>query len=276
MGAGRGRCAVVHRRARSPRHPGPAPRPDVGRGNPTESPACLDAVDRDRGPADGTCACAGPPRQPIARGRRSLDSHRRRAACAARAATHGDGRSAASGRPGWSDRGAAAADPVRRAPAVPSADPDAGTHPDARAATDAGADRPDDDTRSTPGGSAAPRNGYAPTRPHARTDPRRRFFGRRCRQRRLPRGERERTGRQSRPRARPRATGQSLRPQRLGHDCPVARPKLGFRPFSAALIVWDVWRRLPPRQRRWMLLQARLHGPKLVRQANEARKARRR
>ena len=54
----------------------------------------------------------------------------------------------------------------------------------------------------------------------------------------------------------------------------MARPKLSLRPFSAALLVWDVWRRLPPRQRRWVLLQARLHGPRLVRQANAARKAR--
>lgn len=47
-------------------------------------------------------------------------------------------------------------------------------------------------------------------------------------------------------------------------------------PFSTALLVWDVWRRLPPRQRRWVMAQARAHGPMLMRQAKAVRKARRR
>jgi hypothetical protein len=34
-----------------------------------------------------------------------------------------------------------------------------------------------------------------------------------------------------------------------------------------ALTMWDLWRRLPPQQRRWMLSQARRHGPSLARRA---------
>jgi len=47
-------------------------------------------------------------------------------------------------------------------------------------------------------------------------------------------------------------------------------------PFGVALTVWDVWRRLPPKQRRWVLQQARAHGPRIARQAMEAQKSRRR
>jgi hypothetical protein len=45
-------------------------------------------------------------------------------------------------------------------------------------------------------------------------------------------------------------------------------------PVGTALLLLDVWRRLPPRQRRWLLAQARTHGPRLVKQANAIRKAR--
>jgi hypothetical protein len=51
-------------------------------------------------------------------------------------------------------------------------------------------------------------------------------------------------------------------------------------PLSLALTVWDIWRRLPPRQRRQILNIARKHGPKVaarVMQAgSRARAARRR
>ncbi|NUR77196.1 MAG: hypothetical protein HOQ28_13030 [Thermoleophilia bacterium] len=47
-------------------------------------------------------------------------------------------------------------------------------------------------------------------------------------------------------------------------------------PVGVALTVWDVWRRLPPKQRRWVLQQARAHGPRIARQAMEAQRARRR
>jgi hypothetical protein len=46
-------------------------------------------------------------------------------------------------------------------------------------------------------------------------------------------------------------------------------------PFGTALVLWDVWRRLPPQQRRWVVDQARNHGPRLVKQAMDAQKARR-
>jgi hypothetical protein len=46
-------------------------------------------------------------------------------------------------------------------------------------------------------------------------------------------------------------------------------------PIGTALMLWDVWRRLPPRQRRWVLDQARRHGPRLVQQAMNAQKNRR-
>ena len=56
-------------------------------------------------------------------------------------------------------------------------------------------------------------------------------------------------------------------------------PRLGFTrrlgPFGTALMLWDVWRRLPPRQRRWVVTQARTHGPRIVKQAMDAQKARR-
>ncbi|HZT15562.1 MAG TPA: hypothetical protein VFA19_06395 [Gaiellaceae bacterium] len=46
-------------------------------------------------------------------------------------------------------------------------------------------------------------------------------------------------------------------------------------PVGIALTVWDVWRRLPPKQRRWVLKQARTHGPRVARQVVEAQRARR-
>jgi hypothetical protein len=56
-------------------------------------------------------------------------------------------------------------------------------------------------------------------------------------------------------------------------------PRLRFTrrlgPVGTALLLLDVWRRLPPRQRRWVLAQARKHGPRLVKQAHAVRKNRR-
>jgi hypothetical protein len=42
--------------------------------------------------------------------------------------------------------------------------------------------------------------------------------------------------------------------------------KLGPRvgPVSVALTAWDIWRRLPPAQRKQLLRAAQTHGPKLV------------
>jgi len=40
---------------------------------------------------------------------------------------------------------------------------------------------------------------------------------------------------------------------------PRLRPRLG--PLGIALTVWDVYRRLPPKQRKQLLNLARTHGP---------------
>jgi hypothetical protein len=47
-------------------------------------------------------------------------------------------------------------------------------------------------------------------------------------------------------------------------------------PLGAALTIWDVWRRLPPKQRKWVARQARKHGPRLAKQALQAQRDRRR
>ncbi|HEX3805917.1 MAG TPA: hypothetical protein VHV52_03960 [Gaiellaceae bacterium] len=55
------------------------------------------------------------------------------------------------------------------------------------------------------------------------------------------------------------------------------RPKLSRRagPTAAAMFtLYDVWRRLPPAQRRWVMKQARTHGPRLAKQALAARRNR--
>jgi len=57
-------------------------------------------------------------------------------------------------------------------------------------------------------------------------------------------------------------------------------PRLGLTrrlgPVGVALTLWDVWRRLPPKQRRWVMRQARAHGPRIAKQAVDAQRARRR
>ena len=53
-------------------------------------------------------------------------------------------------------------------------------------------------------------------------------------------------------------------------------PKVG--PLGLALTAWDIWRRLPPRQRKQVLNIARKHGPRVaarvMRAAANARAAR--
>ena len=46
-------------------------------------------------------------------------------------------------------------------------------------------------------------------------------------------------------------------------------------PLGTALTLWDVWRRLPPKQRRFIVEQARTHGPRIVKQAMDAQRTRR-
>jgi hypothetical protein len=47
-------------------------------------------------------------------------------------------------------------------------------------------------------------------------------------------------------------------------------------PVGAALTLWDIWRRLPPKQRRWVAQQVRLHGPRIAKQALNAQRTKRR
>ena len=47
-------------------------------------------------------------------------------------------------------------------------------------------------------------------------------------------------------------------------------------PFGMALTAWDIWRRLPPKQRRWVAQQVRRHGPRIAKQALNVQKHRRR
>ena len=58
----------------------------------------------------------------------------------------------------------------------------------------------------------------------------------------------------------------------------VPRPKLTRKlgPVTVALTMYDIWRRLPPGQRKWVARQARKHGPRLAQQAINASKNRRR
>jgi hypothetical protein len=46
-------------------------------------------------------------------------------------------------------------------------------------------------------------------------------------------------------------------------------------PIGMALMLWDVWRRVPPRQRRWLFKQARKHGPRVAKQVIAARSKKR-
>jgi hypothetical protein len=50
--------------------------------------------------------------------------------------------------------------------------------------------------------------------------------------------------------------------------------KLRPTPWALAIGAWDIWRRLPPQQRRQLMKLARRHGPKLA--ARAAKAARRR
>jgi hypothetical protein len=40
-------------------------------------------------------------------------------------------------------------------------------------------------------------------------------------------------------------------------------------PLGLALTAWDLWRRLPPRQRQMLMQQMRKHGPTVVKQARK-------
>jgi hypothetical protein len=53
----------------------------------------------------------------------------------------------------------------------------------------------------------------------------------------------------------------------------VVRPRLSrrFGPLGLALTAWDLWRRLPPKQRKQIINIARKHGPKVAARVMEAR-----
>jgi hypothetical protein len=55
---------------------------------------------------------------------------------------------------------------------------------------------------------------------------------------------------------------------------PSLRPRLG--PVGVALTLYDVWRRLPPKQRQQAFELARKHGPAVVKQVSKIRNARKR
>lgn len=48
----------------------------------------------------------------------------------------------------------------------------------------------------------------------------------------------------------------------------------GLGPLSVALTAWDIWRRLPPSQRRLVAALARKHSARLAKQALEAQQRR--
>jgi hypothetical protein len=51
--------------------------------------------------------------------------------------------------------------------------------------------------------------------------------------------------------------------------------KLRPGPIGLAITLYDVWRRLPPRQRKQLLQLARKHGPKAAAKLMEIQRARR-
>jgi len=51
----------------------------------------------------------------------------------------------------------------------------------------------------------------------------------------------------------------------------MAKLKLRPTPWALAVAAWDVWRRLPPKQRQQALSLARKHGPKVAKQIVKAR-----
>ncbi|MDQ2984788.1 MAG: aldehyde dehydrogenase family protein [Actinomycetota bacterium] len=46
-------------------------------------------------------------------------------------------------------------------------------------------------------------------------------------------------------------------------------------PVGVALTAWDLWRRIPPKQRRRIMRQARKHGPTVAKKIVQARRNRR-
>src|SRR4051794_2064865 len=55
---------------------------------------------------------------------------------------------------------------------------------------------------------------------------------------------------------------------------PRLRASRRFGPVGTALTLWEIWRRLPPRQRKWVAQQVRMHGPRIAKQAIQAQRNR--
>lgn len=54
------------------------------------------------------------------------------------------------------------------------------------------------------------------------------------------------------------------------------RSKLRPAPWAMGLVMWDIWKRLSPRQRRQIMAMARRHGPTVMAKITELRRNRRR
>jgi hypothetical protein len=52
--------------------------------------------------------------------------------------------------------------------------------------------------------------------------------------------------------------------------------KLRPTPWAVTIVMWDIWRRLPPEQRKQLMAAARKHGPKLAGRAAKVATNRRR
>jgi len=52
----------------------------------------------------------------------------------------------------------------------------------------------------------------------------------------------------------------------------MAKLKIRPTPWALAVAAWDVWRRLPPKQRQQALSLARKHGPKVAKQIVKTRR----
>jgi len=46
-------------------------------------------------------------------------------------------------------------------------------------------------------------------------------------------------------------------------------------PWATALLLWDLWKRIPPKHRKRIISQARKHGPRIAKQFFAARRRRR-
>jgi hypothetical protein len=53
------------------------------------------------------------------------------------------------------------------------------------------------------------------------------------------------------------------------------RSRLRPTPWALTIAAWDIWRRLPPEQRRQLMRLARRHGPRLASKAAKATRRKR-